>query len=84
MGTLWSTQVLAGESTESTAATAATAGVRMDAINAENMREYFDLLRSVFDEFDFAQYGQLYWQQTLSSLLLSSLLESATVVLSSI
>ncbi len=30
-----------------------TAGVRMDAINAENMREYFDLLRSVFDEFDF-------------------------------
>ena len=51
----------------------------MDAINAENMREYFDLLRSVFDEFDFAQYGQLYWQQTLSSLL-----ESATVVLSSI
>ncbi len=73
MGTLWSTQVLAGESTESTA------GVRMDAINAENMREYFDLLRSVFDEFDFAQYGQLYWQQTLSSLL-----ESATVVLSSI
>ncbi len=76
MGTLWSTQVLAGESTESTAATA---GVRMDAINAENMREYFDLLRSVFDEFDFAQYGQLYRQQTLSSLL-----ESATVVLSSI
>ncbi len=32
-------QVLAGEST---------AGVRMDAINAENMREYFDLLRSVW------------------------------------
>ena len=30
-----------------------TAGVRMDAINAENMREYFDLLRSVFDEFGF-------------------------------
>ena len=25
----------------------------MDAINAENMREYFDLLRRVFDEFDF-------------------------------
>ncbi len=31
-----------------------TAGVGMDAINAENMREHFDLLRSVFDEFDFA------------------------------
>ena len=30
-----------------------TAGVRMDAINAENTHAYFDLLRSVYDEFGF-------------------------------
>ena len=30
-----------------------TAGVRMDAVNAENIHAYFDLLRSVYDEFGF-------------------------------
>ena len=30
-----------------------TAGVRMDAINAENIHAYLDLLRSVYDEFEF-------------------------------
>ncbi len=30
-----------------------TAGVRMDAINTNNVPKYFDLLKSVFDEFDF-------------------------------
>ena len=30
-----------------------TAGVRMDAVNCENMEAYFNLLREVFDEFDF-------------------------------
>ena len=30
-----------------------TAGVRMDAINAENMKAYFDLLRQIYDEHGF-------------------------------
>ena len=30
-----------------------TAGIRMDAVNAENIHAYFDLLRSVYDEFGF-------------------------------
>ena len=30
-----------------------TAGVRMDAVNAENIANYFDQLRSLFDEYDF-------------------------------
>ena len=29
------------------------AGVRMDAVNAKNIHAYFDLLRSVYDEFGF-------------------------------
>ena len=31
----------------------ATAGIRMDAINTENLKNYFDQLRSIFDDFDF-------------------------------
>lgn len=34
----------------------ATAGVRMDAINAENMTQYFDLLREVYDKYEFYFY----------------------------
>ena len=30
-----------------------TAGIRMDAMNVENMKEYFDLLRKVYDEYEF-------------------------------
>lgn len=30
-----------------------TAGIRMDAMNVENMKEYFDLLREVYDEYEF-------------------------------
>ena len=30
-----------------------TAGVRMDAVNAENMKAYFDLLRQIYDEHGF-------------------------------
>ena len=33
----------------------ATAGVRMDAVNVENITAYFDLLRNVFNEFRFDQ-----------------------------
>ena len=33
----------------------ATAGVRMDAVNVENITAYFDLLRNVFNEFGFDQ-----------------------------
>ncbi len=35
-----------------------TAGVRMDAVNTENMDMYFDLLRSVFDDFGFDQFPE--------------------------
>ena len=31
----------------------ATAGIRLDAVNTENIRSYFDLLRNVYDEFGF-------------------------------
>ena len=31
-----------------------TAGVRIDAVNEENMRNYFNLLKEVYDELDFA------------------------------
>ena len=31
----------------------ATAGIRMDAINAEDLKNYFDQLRSIFDDFGF-------------------------------
>ena len=31
----------------------ATAGIRIDAINTENLKNYFDQLRSIFDDFDF-------------------------------
>ena len=36
----------------------ATAGVRMDAVNVENITAYFDLLRNVFDEFGFDQHPE--------------------------
>ena len=29
------------------------ASIRMDAINAENLKNYYDQLRSLFDEYDF-------------------------------
>ena len=35
-----------------------TAGVRMEAINRENLDNYFDLLRSVFDDFDFDKFPE--------------------------
>ena len=35
-----------------------TAGVRMDAMNAENLDSYFDLLRSVYDDFDFDKFPE--------------------------
>ena len=35
-----------------------TAGVRMDAINDENMRKYFDLLEEVYDELDFRNHPE--------------------------
>ncbi len=39
----------------------ATAHVCMDAINQESMKSYFDLLKSVFDEFNFHEHpAQVY------------------------
>lgn len=35
-----------------------TAGVRMDAINEENMQKYFDLLEEVYDEMDFRNHPE--------------------------
>lgn len=35
-----------------------TAGVRMDAINNENMQKYFDLLEEVYDEMDFRDHPE--------------------------
>ena len=35
-----------------------TAGVRMDALTAENMKSYFDLLRDVYNEFDFQNHPE--------------------------
>ena len=31
----------------------ATASIRMDAINADNLKNYFDQLRQIFDNYDF-------------------------------
>ena len=36
----------------------ATAGVRIDAINEENMKKYFDLLEDVYNEFDFKNHPE--------------------------
>ena len=35
-----------------------TAGVRMDAVNSENINEYFDLLKKVFEEYGFADHPE--------------------------
>ncbi len=35
-----------------------TAGVRMDAVNAENLDKYFDLLRNVYDDFEFDKFPE--------------------------
>ena len=35
-----------------------TAGVRMDAVNADNIRGYYALLREVYDEFDFENHPE--------------------------
>ena len=35
-----------------------TAGVRMEAVNAENLKNYFDLLKSVYDEFEFENFPE--------------------------
>ena len=35
-----------------------TAGVRMDAVNSENINEYFDLLEKVFKEYGFADHPE--------------------------
>ena len=36
-----------------------TAGVRMDAINEENMKKYFDLLEEVYDEMEFRNHPEI-------------------------
>ena len=36
----------------------ATAGVRIDAINEENMKKYFDLLEEVYNELDFKDHPE--------------------------
>ena len=36
-----------------------TAGVRMDAVNSENINEYFDLLERVFQEYGFSDHPKV-------------------------
>ena len=47
-----------------------TAGVRMDAINSENMDAYFNLLREVFDKFDFDNRPQCIYNMDETGVLL--------------
>ena len=48
----------------------ATAGVRMDAINEDNMRKYFDLLEEVFDELDFKDHPDRIYNMDETGMLL--------------
>ena len=47
-----------------------TAGVRMDAINAENMKVYFDLLRQIYDEHGFESHPESIYNMDETGVLL--------------
>ena len=49
-----------------------TAGVRMDAINKENLDNYFDLLRSVYNDFDFDKFPESIYNMDETGIPLSS------------
>ena len=50
----WWQRFLARNSSLSLRSGDSTAGVGIDAVNEENMRNYFNLLKEVYDELDFA------------------------------
>ena len=49
-----------------------TAGVQMDAINKENLDNYFDLLRSVYNDFDFDKFPESIYNMDETGIPLSS------------